>query len=101
MAGAVLLAGVWFLAGESRKPGELDSFAGCLKEKGAIFTGLFGVRTVRIRKRFLEGRLASSPMLSVQLRTETVSLRPVRKRGLTAIRPGFFRTAPERAARFL
>ena len=41
IAGAVSLAGVWFLVSANSKPGELDGFASCLKEKGAIFYGAF------------------------------------------------------------
>lgn len=39
--GIVLAFGVFFLIQDSGKPGELDKFAQCLKDRGAVFYGAF------------------------------------------------------------
>jgi len=38
---AVMVGGIAFLVKANSKPGELDGFATCLKDKGAIFYGAF------------------------------------------------------------
>ena len=37
----LLVGGVAILLSKERQPGELDSFASCLKDKGAVFYGAF------------------------------------------------------------
>lgn len=37
----VVIAGGYYFWSQSQKPGELDQFAQCLKDKGAIFYGAF------------------------------------------------------------
>lgn len=37
----VAISGIYFLVRENSKPGKLDGFAQCLKDKGAVFYGAF------------------------------------------------------------
>jgi thiol-disulfide isomerase/thioredoxin len=39
--GVVIIAGIFFLISTNSKPGKLDEFAQCLKDKGAVFYGAF------------------------------------------------------------
>jgi thiol-disulfide isomerase/thioredoxin len=41
IVGLAVAAGVFFLVSRSNQPGNLDGFAACLKEKGAMFYGAF------------------------------------------------------------
>ena len=39
--GVAIVAGIYFLVSKSNKTGKLDTFAECLKDKGAVFYGAF------------------------------------------------------------
>jgi len=41
VVGLAILAGIFFLVTTNSKPGKLDEFARCLKDKGAVFYGAF------------------------------------------------------------
>ena len=41
IVGIAIIVGVYFLIKENSKPSRLDTFAQCLKDKGAIFYGAF------------------------------------------------------------
>lgn len=41
IVGLVIIAGIFFLVSANSKPGKLDEFAQCLKDKGAVFYGAF------------------------------------------------------------
>lgn len=41
LAGLVILGGIIFIIMAPTKPGKLDAFATCLKDKGAVFYGAF------------------------------------------------------------
>lgn len=41
IVGVAVIAGIFFLISVSSKPGKLDEFAQCLKDKGAVFYGAF------------------------------------------------------------
>jgi len=41
IVGVVIIAGILFLISKNSKPGKLDEFAQCLKDKGAVFYGAF------------------------------------------------------------
>lgn len=41
VVGIAIIAGIFFLIPANSKPGKLDEFAQCLKDKGAVFYGAF------------------------------------------------------------
>lgn len=41
IVGIAIIAGIFFLIQANSKPGKLDEFAQCLKDKGAVFYGAF------------------------------------------------------------
>lgn len=41
IVGVAIIAGIFFLVSTNSKPGRLDEFAQCLKDKGAVFYGAF------------------------------------------------------------
>lgn len=41
IVGVAVIAGIFFLVSASSKPGRLDEFAQCIKDKGAVFYGAF------------------------------------------------------------
>lgn len=41
IVGVAVIAGIFFLVSANSKPGKLDEFAQCLKDKGAVFYGAF------------------------------------------------------------
>ncbi len=41
VTGLIIVVGIFFLISANGKPGKLDEFAQCLKDKGAIFYGAF------------------------------------------------------------
>ena len=49
----LIIAGIFFLiAQKNREPGELDEFAVCLKDKGAVFYGAFWCSHCQNQKKF-------------------------------------------------
>ncbi len=41
IVGVAVITGIFFLVSANSKPGKLDEFAQCLKDKGAVFYGAF------------------------------------------------------------
>ncbi|OHA71359.1 MAG: hypothetical protein A3F15_02975 [Candidatus Wildermuthbacteria bacterium RIFCSPHIGHO2_12_FULL_40_12] len=53
VAAILIIAGIFFLiAQKNREPGELDEFAICLKDKGAVFYGAFWCSHCQNQKKF-------------------------------------------------